>query len=101
MQVATPGSHVIQDGHGVNMVYGITWGNGTTTKVHALICSSDSIARPLLRNTKQFNGIYGCDFCYQRGGGPYPYASPEPCLRTEDEHFENAMNATSAASHGS
>lgn len=74
--------------------HGITWADGCTSKVHALICSADSVARPLLRNTKQFNGMYGCDFCYQTGGGPYPYISPEPRLRTEAEHFDNAMSAT-------
>lgn len=26
-------------------------------KVHALVCSADSVARPLLQNKKQFNGI--------------------------------------------
>ena len=74
--------------------HGITWGDGCISKVHALVCSADSVARPLLQNKKQFNGIYGCDFCYHRGGGSYPYVSPEPRLRTEVEHFDNAMNAT-------
>lgn len=64
------------------------------SKVYALICSSDSVARPLLRNTKQFNGQYGCDFCYHIGGGPYPYRKPEPLLRSETEHYEHAMAAT-------
>ncbi len=36
---------------------GITWGKGHTSKVYALICSADSVARPLLQNTKQFNGM--------------------------------------------
>ncbi len=64
------------------------------SKVYALICSSDSVARPLLRNTKQFNGQYGCDFCYHIGGGPYPYRRPEPLLRSETEHYDHAMAAT-------
>ncbi|XP_056604162.1 uncharacterized protein LOC130420694 [Triplophysa dalaica] len=48
-----------------------------SSKVHALICSSDSVARPQIRNTKQFNGIYGCDFCYHKGGRSYSYTCPE------------------------
>lgn len=52
---------------------GIKWKDSANvehfSRVFALICSSDSIARPLLRNTKQFNGFYGCDFCYHVGGG--------------------------------
>lgn len=77
---------------------GIIWKDSKNvehiTKVYALICSSDSVARPLLRNTKQFNGQYGCDFCYHIGGGPYPFRRPEPHLRSETEHYEHAMAAT-------
>ncbi|XP_073723438.1 uncharacterized protein [Misgurnus anguillicaudatus] len=65
-----------------------------SSKVHALICSSDSVARPQIRNTKQFNGTYGCDFCYHKGGGSYSYMYPEPALRCETEHFQHAMAAT-------
>jgi hypothetical protein len=31
------------------------------------IFSTDTIARPLLRNTTQFNGNFGCDFCLHPG----------------------------------
>lgn len=59
---------------------GIDWqdiqGNGHVSKVLVL----DSIARRLLCNTKQFNGLYGCDFCYHKGGKSYPYDRPEPPL---------------------
>jgi len=34
-----------------------------TCKVYSVCCSSDSCARPLLRETMQFNGRYGCDWC--------------------------------------
>lgn len=64
-----------------------------SSKVHALICSSDSVACAQIRNTKQFNGEYGCDFCYHKGG-PYSHISPEPPLRSESEHFDHAMAAT-------
>lgn len=57
-----------------------------TSKVHLLLCSSDSVARHL-RKTKQFNGKYGCDFCLHRGGGPFVLESSEPPLRTEMDHF--------------
>ncbi|KAK9976617.1 hypothetical protein ABG768_021822 [Culter alburnus] len=77
---------------------GLIWKNSRNveqiSKVYALICSSDSVARPLLRNSKQFNGQYGCDFCYHIGGGPYPYRRPEPLLRSETEHYDHAMAAT-------
>ncbi|XP_076844425.1 uncharacterized protein LOC143489348 [Brachyhypopomus gauderio] len=77
---------------------GITWVDKLNTvhvsKVHLLVCSSDSIARPLLRNTKQFNGTYGCDFCYHKGGGSYAYYLPEPAERTESEHYSSALAAT-------
>nr|XP_020441759.1 uncharacterized protein LOC109951534 [Monopterus albus] len=71
---------------------GVDWqdieGNRHVSKVYVLICSSDSVAQPLLRNTKQFNGFYGCDFCYHKGGKTYPYDRPEPPLRNEKDHFE-------------
>ncbi len=77
---------------------GLIWKNSQNvehiSKVYALICSADSVARPLLRNTKQFNGEYGCDFCYHIGGGPYPYRRPESLLRSETEHYEHAMADT-------
>lgn len=36
-------------------------------KIKALMGVSDSIARPLLRNSKQFNGRFGCGLCYHPG----------------------------------
>lgn len=70
---------------------GIKWMDSAnvehTSKVNLLLCSSDSVARPPLRNTKQFNGKYGCDFCLHTGGGPYVWETPEPPLRME--HFQH------------
>ena len=57
-----------------------------TSKVNLLLCSSDSVARPLLRNTKQFNGKHRSDFCLHTGGGTYVWETPEPPLRTEMDH---------------
>ncbi len=65
-----------------------------SSKVHALICTADSVACPQIRNTKQFNGEYGCGFCYHKRRGPYSYISPVPRLRSESEHFQHAMAAT-------
>lgn len=36
-------------------------------KVHTLLSSVDSVARPKLQGIKQFNGKYGCSFCLRRG----------------------------------
>lgn len=77
---------------------GIKWRDSKnterTSKIHSLLCSADSVARPLLKNTKQFNGKFGCDFCLHNGGGPYVWETPEPSLRTETDHFRYAMLAT-------
>ncbi|KAI7792506.1 hypothetical protein IRJ41_015741, partial [Triplophysa rosa] len=77
---------------------GIKWRDSEntehTSKIHSLLCTADSVARPLLKNTKQFNGKYGCDFCLHYGGGPYVWETPEPPLRTDTDHFRHAMLAT-------
>ena len=36
-------------------------------KVRVVIKETDKVARPLMRNTTQFNGEYGCDFCLHPG----------------------------------
>lgn len=36
-------------------------------KVRVVIIATDTVARPLMRNTTQFNGEYGCDFCFHPG----------------------------------
>ena len=38
-----------------------------TTRVHLGLICSDSMARPLLQNFKQFNGAFGCSFCVSPG----------------------------------
>lgn len=30
-------------------------------------CSADSVFRPIIQNRVQFNGKYGCSYCYQEG----------------------------------
>lgn len=50
---------------------GFTWeddkGVSVNTKVIPLILMSDSVARPLIQNFKQFNGEYGCSYCLHEG----------------------------------
>ncbi|XP_035852374.1 uncharacterized protein LOC116059288 isoform X2 [Sander lucioperca] len=83
--------------------------NGTVhhSKVFSLICSSDAVARPLLRNCIQFNGEYGCDWCLhpgmmvKKGSGymrSYPYDEEKQVARSNDA-FKN--NATQAEKSGS
>jgi len=77
---------------------GIKWKDSAnvehTSKVFALICSSDSVAHPLIRNTKQFNDFNGFDFCYNVGGGPYTNKVRVPKLRIEVERIDHALAAT-------
>ena len=42
-------------------------GRETLIKVHAIMCSVDSVARPLLQNLHQYNGEFGCPFCLSKG----------------------------------
>ena len=41
--------------------------NGQKIRVFAPICTADAPAGPKLRNTKQFNGVCGCDWCLHAG----------------------------------
>ena len=41
--------------------------DGKTYKVRPVVVTVDSVALPTLRNTIQFNGAYGCDFCLHPG----------------------------------
>ncbi|XP_011707951.1 PREDICTED: uncharacterized protein LOC105462799 [Wasmannia auropunctata] len=35
--------------------------------VHTIVAPVDSIARPMIQCMKQFNGKYGCSYCYHKG----------------------------------
>lgn len=48
--------------------------NGTTIKIRPTIITTDMVARPVLRNTTQFNGKHGCDFCLHPGKPFYPFS---------------------------
>lgn len=75
---------------------GIEWMNTDGTKVQSkfvlLLCSVDSIARPPLLRMTQFNGEYGCTFCYAKGSTSqnnrlvryYP-SSEQVIVRTDNE----------------
>lgn len=41
--------------------------NGETYFIKPVIVTVDSVTRPVLRNTLQFNGKYKCDFCLHPG----------------------------------
>lgn len=40
---------------------------GIRIKIHVLLFTVDSVARPLLQNLTQFNGKYGCTYCLNEG----------------------------------
>lgn len=82
--------------------------NGTvhSSKVFSLICSSDAVARPLLRNCKRFNGEYGCDWCLhpgmmvKKGQGSmrsYPYDEEKQAARSNEMFKDNARQARKSA----
>lgn len=77
-------------------------GSVETVKVTPLMCVSDSIARPMLRNSTQFNGEFGCGLCYhpgylmQSGKGftrSYSIAARDYPYRTHDETMTLAREA--------
>lgn len=71
-------------------------------KVFALCCSTDACARPVVRNTTQFNGRFGCDWCLAEGqvikrgdGNSRIYLPPEDALplRTEAGFANDALQS--------
>lgn len=60
---------------------------------------ADSIARAILQNRLQFNGFFGCSYCYQHGtyflkmGVKYPFLEKQAKLRTHVSHKEDLSNA--------
>lgn len=46
---------------------GLTLKNGKNPRVHCLVAPVDSVARPMLQNIKQFNGLFGCSYCLHPG----------------------------------
>ncbi|XP_051169417.1 uncharacterized protein LOC127286849 isoform X2 [Leptopilina boulardi] len=59
-----------------------------------IIIVADSVARPILQNRLQYNGNFGCSYCYQRGtylnhSMRYPFQEIEPELRSHDSHMRD------------
>ena len=84
---------------------GMTWVRGSVSihsRVFACICSCDSVARCLLQNIFQFNGLYGCSWCenpgetIEKGRGHcrvYLEEVPQPDLRTGKQIAKNGRLA--------
>ncbi|XP_076686458.1 uncharacterized protein LOC143378519 [Andrena cerasifolii] len=58
----------------------------------------DSVARPLLQNRLQFNGYYGCSWCYiygkyMWGSVRYPLSERGDELRTHEANMEDTNNS--------
>ncbi|XP_039308606.1 uncharacterized protein LOC105204984 isoform X2 [Solenopsis invicta] len=73
---------------------------GIKIKVHTLIASVDSVARPLLQNIKQFNGEFGCSFCLKKGdrvpirrGYTRTYCGDVGIRRTSEQHITDCAEA--------
>lgn len=68
-------------------------------KVHTILCSVDSVARPMLQGIMQFNGKYGCSFCLHRGNQiekgrdkARVYIGRKRQLRTVQQHLRALEN---------
>ncbi|KAK3913486.1 UPF0234 protein [Frankliniella fusca] len=73
-----------------------------SVRVKPVCCISDTIARPMIRNSKQFNGKFGCGFCLHPGvkmqmgkGETRSYTTKETDypLRTHQEVMDLAARA--------
>ncbi|XP_032683407.1 uncharacterized protein LOC116849888 [Odontomachus brunneus] len=67
-------------------------------KLYFLTCCVDSVARPAMQGTIQFNGRYGCNWCLYPGENiqgiiKYTIKYPVPNLRTERETLEQMEQA--------
>ncbi|XP_031780995.1 uncharacterized protein LOC116416451 isoform X1 [Nasonia vitripennis] len=78
---------------------GIEWKMDDETiksKFIALCCCVDSVCRCSLLNMKQFNGIFGCTFCYHptenvEGTRKYPIDENVHLLRTHDKIVQDMI----------
>lgn len=80
--------------------HGLEWFNGEVirkSRVFAVVSACNSVARPLLKHSMQFNGKYGCDWCLYRGErvakghgyvNVYPFVDP-PAERRELNLWED------------
>lgn len=77
--------------------------NTMKSKIIALCCCVDSVCRCALLNMKQFNGIFGCTFCYHptvnvEGTRKYPIDENVPPLRTHDDIVRDMIQTRSVNS---
>lgn len=93
---------------------GFTWQNPVTntpaTSLAFLLTSAcDAAAWPRLKNSIQFNGKFGCDWCLHPGemvekGAEfvrvYPFSVPEPEPRSQDKWEDDAIAANSSPVNG-
>lgn len=54
----------------------------------------DSVARPVMQNRLQFNGAFGCSWCYHQGNSiarskRYVLMKDDPALRTHKEYLND------------
>ena len=69
-------------------------------KVHTILSSVDSVARPKVQNIKQFNGKFGCSYCYHKGetivmgdGFSRIYRGKSGSPRSHDDFKQHAIDA--------
>lgn len=63
-----------------------------------LLCCVDSVAKPMIQNMTQFNGFYGCPYCYHGGKVinkqvKYPVAANSHQNRTPNEVVSDMENS--------
>ncbi|XP_071578684.1 uncharacterized protein [Temnothorax nylanderi] len=80
---------------------GITVLNSNNEKIkfvlRPLSASVDSVARPIIQNRIQFNGYYGCSWCYDKGvyahgSMRYPFTESES-LRSHENYLKDINEA--------
>jgi len=70
----------------------------TSCVLKMLCCSVDSVARAIIQNRVQFNGYFGCSYCYHPGlylsAIRYPFEYEESELRTHESHLQDVQVST-------
>lgn len=77
-------------------------------KVHTILCSVDTVARPTIQNMKQFNGKHCCPYCLQEGkiledeGNKRVYCTEQAPDRDYESYMQDIETAisTGKASRG-
>lgn len=88
--------NVINNEGGIDIIDGKT---GTLTKKPlSIYCGClDSVAQPIAQFRTQFNGYYGCSYCYHLGeysdgSMRYPMLPEDPEIRTHESHLQDIEN---------